>query len=169
MKNIVRIIKHEFQEAIIPTTFFFVVFHLIAFTKTLILEAYEVTPTGVAVATVGALIVAKAVLVADKLPFINLFSGKPLILGMLWKTAIYGVLCFVFRCIEELIPLLSKHEGLSTATEHLISEVSWPYFWALQIWLMVALILYNAVTELDKHFGIGSLRRAFFGTRPVKR
>lgn len=163
MKNIVRVIKREFQEAIVPTIFFFIAFHIVAITKTLTLEEYGVTPTGVAVATIGALIVAKAVLIADTLPFINLFSGKPLILSVLWKTAIYAVLCFVFRCIEELIPLLSKHEGFGTVVKHLISDVSWPHFWALLIWLTVALILYNSVTELDKHFGAGSVRKAFFG------
>ncbi len=163
MKHIIQVIKHNFQEAIVPATFFFVVFHLLVVTKTLILEAYGVTPTSVAVVTVGALIVAKAVVMADKLPFINLFLGKPLIFSVLWKTVIYGVMGFVFHCIEELMPLLSKHEGFVTAARHLFSEVSWPQFWALQIWMMVALILYNSVTELDKHFGAGSMRKAFLG------
>jgi hypothetical protein len=163
MKNIVHLIKHQFQEVIVPAAFFFIVFHLLVLTKTLILEAYAVTPTGVAVATLGALIVAKAILFADKLPFIKVFSGKPLIFSVLWKTVIYGVMGFVFRCIEELIPLLSRHDGFGTAVGLLIREVSWPQFWALQIWLMVALILYNSVSELDKHFGAGSMRKAFFG------
>lgn len=88
------------------------------------LEAYKLTPTGAAVATVGALTATKAVLIADSLTFLDRFLGKPLILIILWKTVIYGVLCFVFHCIEELIPLLVKYKGLRTATEHLISEVS---------------------------------------------
>jgi hypothetical protein len=163
MKNIVRLIKHELREALAPTLFFFTAFHLVAATKTLILDAYNVTPTGLAVATVGALIVAKAVLIADNFPFINRFAGKPLVFSVLWKTAIYAVLCLAFRCIEELIPLISKHEGLGSALEHLVSEVSWPHFWALQIWLIVALIVYNAIAELDKHLGEGSMRKAFLG------
>ena len=167
MKRIVRALKHELQEAIAPTIFFFIVFHLVAATKTLILEGYGVTPTGVAVATIGALIVAKAILIADKLFIINLFSGKPLILSVLWKTAIYAVLFLVFRFIEELIPLLSKGEGVGTGIDHLISEVSWPHFWAIQIWVMFALILYNVITELDGHLGAGSVRKAFFGTGSV--
>lgn len=161
MKNIVHVIKHEFQEAIVPITFFFIVFNLLVVTKSLILEACPITLTGVAAATIGAHIVAKAVLLAEKLPVINPFSGKPLILSVLWKTAIYGVLCFVFRCIEELIPLLSKHGGFTTAAKHLISQVSWPHFWALQIWLMITLIFYNSVKEIDNHFGAGSVRKAF--------
>ena len=163
MKNIVGVIKHEFQQALVPFIFFFVVFHLVAVTRTLMVVEYGITPTSVAVATVLALIVAKAVLIADKLPFINRFLGKPLILSVLWKTVIYGVFFFVFRGIEELIPLLSKYEGLGPAAEHLFSDVSWPHFWALQLWVMVALILYNSGTELDKHLGAGSVRKAFLG------
>lgn len=163
MKRIVHMIKHDFHEAIAPATFFFVIFNLLVLTKTLILEAYAVTLSDVAGATVGAFIVAKAVVMSEKLPFINRFLGKPLILSVLWKTAIYGVLCFVFHSMEQLMPLLSKHEGLINASKHLIGEVSWPHFWALQIWLMVALVFYNSVTALDKHFGVGSIRKTFFG------
>ena len=163
MKNIVHTIKHQFQEAIIPAIFFFIVFNLLILTKTLILKAYAVTPTSMAVAIVGAIIVAKVILIADKLPFIKVFSDKPLIFSVLWKTMIYGVMGFVFRCIEELIPLLSKHEGFGAAVEHFISGVSWPQFWALQIWLMLALVFFNSVSELDKYFGAGSMRKAFLG------
>jgi hypothetical protein len=163
MKKVVDFIKHHIQELIVPAAYFFIVAQILVLTKTLILEAYSVTPTGIAVATAGAIILAKAVVMADKLPFINFFSGKPLILGVLWKTAMYGVLGFLLRTIEELIPLWAKHEGLVGATEHFFSEVSWPQFWVIQIWLMVALILYNSVSELDKHFGAGSMRKAFLG------
>ncbi|MFP5212574.1 MAG: hypothetical protein ACLGPL_04270, partial [Acidobacteriota bacterium] len=151
---------------IAPAIFFFIVFSLLAITKMLILESFEVTAISVTTVTVGALIVAKAVLVADMLPLINLFSGSPLILPVLWKTAIYGVLTLVYHCIEELVPLLLKHDGLGTAVDHLISEVVWPQFWALQIWLTVALILYASGKELDTRFGTGSMRKVFFGKPP---
>ena len=58
---------------------------------------------------------------------------------------------------------IAKHGGFIAAAEHFISEVSWPQFWVIQIWLVVALIVYNSFTELDKHFGAGSLRKAFLG------
>ncbi len=168
MKKTAQVVKHELQEAIVPTIFFFISFHIVAVTKALMLKGYGVTPTGVAVATVGALTVAKAALIADKLPFLNRLSGLPLVFTVLWKTAIYAVLVLVFRCIEELVPLLSKYGGLG-AIDHFVSEVSWPHFWALQIWLIVALILYNTVSELDRHFGEGSVRKALLGTPAVKR
>lgn len=163
MKKIVHAIRQDFRRAIGPIIFFFVVFNLLIVTKKLILEAYSVTLTDIAAATIGAIIVGKAVLISEKLSFINLFSGKPLIFSVLWKTAVYWVFCFVFRGIEQFMPLLSKHEGFAAASKHVISQTSWPHFWALQIWLTVALIFYNSVRELDKHFGAGSVRKTFLG------
>jgi hypothetical protein len=40
------------------------------------------------VAAVGALIVAKAVLVADALPFTNIFARRPLAYPIVWKSLI---------------------------------------------------------------------------------
>jgi len=162
MRNVGQVIKRELAEAVFPTLFFFAVFHVVAATKMLILDSYSVTPTGVAIATIGALTVAKAVLITNKLWFANLFAGKPRIFSLLWKTLLYGALTLVFRCIEELIPLWAKYGGFGAAASHLIDEVSWPYFWALQLWLFVALILYSTIMELDEHFGKGSIRKALF-------
>ena len=163
MMSIVRVIKHELKEAIVPMVFFFAVFHIMAAMKMLMLEEYNVTPTGVAVGTVLAFTMAKAVLIVDKLRFTNLFAGKPIIISVLWKTVIYSVFCFVFRFIEELIPLVSKHNGFGTAVERVFSEISWPHFWALQIWLVIALILYSSIGELDKYLGTGTIKKAFIG------
>jgi hypothetical protein len=163
MMKIIDFFKHHLQELMVPAAYFLIVANLLVLTKILILEAYSLTPAGVAVAMAGAIILAKAVVVGDQLPFINLFSGKPLIFAVLWKTALYGVLGFLLRTIEELIPLWAKHDGFLGAAEHFFSEVSWPQFWVIQLWLMVALILYNSVAELDRHFGPGSMRKAFLG------
>ncbi len=54
------------------------------------------------------------------------------------------------------------------AAEGLISEVSWPRFCALQIWLLIALLLYNAAVELGRYFRTGSMRKALLGIGPEK-
>jgi hypothetical protein len=167
MNKIVHVISAEIRAAILPIIFFLVVFHLVAITKTLILEAYRITPTGAAFATIGALIIAKAVLIADKLPFINLFATKPLMFNILWKTLNYSILFLVFRYIEEIIPLVSKYGSLGGASEHLIEEVSWPHFWAIQIWLIVSLLLYNLIAEFIGLFGAEKIKRALLGSQAL--
>jgi hypothetical protein len=74
-------------------------------------------------------------------------------------------LTFVFRYLEEIIPLIVKHGSFINAREHLIGEISWPHFWALQIWLMVALLLYCSFLELFSEFGAGRIKEAFFGLK----
>ena len=169
MNKIFRVIIREIKEAIPTFIFFFVAFHLVAITKMLMLMGYKITLTGSTVATIGALIVAKAVLLANKVPVVNLFQKKPLIFNVLWKTLIYGLLTFVFRYLEELIPLIVKHGSLINARVHLIGEISWPHFWAFQIWLMVALLLYCSFLELLSEFGAGKVKEVFFGLRDTEK
>jgi hypothetical protein len=68
-----------------PTMFFFVGFNLILWTKRLILEEHGVEFSGFLTATLAALLVGKAVLVTDKLPFMRRFEGAPLIQPILFK------------------------------------------------------------------------------------
>ncbi len=67
-----------------PTIFFFVGFNLILWTKRLILEEHGVEFSGFLTATLAALLVGKAVLVTDKLPFMRRFDGAPLIQPILF-------------------------------------------------------------------------------------
>ena len=64
-------LKHEIHEVIPPTIFFLISFHIIVLDRALMLREYGVQLSAVAGATIGALLVAKVVLVADMLPFIN--------------------------------------------------------------------------------------------------
>jgi hypothetical protein len=69
----------EFLEILPPTIFFFVALHIVAFTRVLILEGTGIAPTTSVSVTVAALILGKAVVIADMLPFINRFPEKPLV------------------------------------------------------------------------------------------
>src|SRR5262245_65919375 len=89
MSNVWAKVKHEIHEAIPPTIFFLISFHIIVLSRALMVREYGVQISALAGATVGALLVAKVVLVADMLPIINRFPEKPLIYNMLWNTVIY--------------------------------------------------------------------------------
>ena len=84
MSNVWAKVKHEIREAIPPAIFFLISFHIIVLSRALMLREYGVQVSALAGATVGALLVAKVVLVADMLPIINRFPEKPLIYNVLW-------------------------------------------------------------------------------------
>ncbi len=91
---------HEFKEIIPPTIFFGVGFNLIVFTQRIVLANYLFQFAGFMVATVAALVVGKAVLVANKMPFLHRFDDAPLIRPILFRTVIYWAFVFIARLLE---------------------------------------------------------------------
>ncbi|MCX7310751.1 MAG: hypothetical protein NTV56_03295 [Alphaproteobacteria bacterium] len=71
-----------------PTVFFFIGFNLILWTKRLVLEEHGIEFSGFFAATAAALLVGKAVLVTDAMPFMRRFDGAPLIQPILFKSAV---------------------------------------------------------------------------------
>ena len=167
MSQLGRRIKEEVLEVIPPTIFFLIAFHILALFRALMLRQYGVEMSAVAGATIAALVVAKVVLLADLLPFVNRFPEKPLIYNVVWKTAIYVLAALVVHYLEHLVPRWWRARDFSTANRQLLYEVVWPHFWAIQLWLVVLLFLYCALRELVRALGADEVRRMFFGPLPV--
>jgi hypothetical protein len=158
---------HELRELAPPTLFFFVWFNLILFTKRLMLEQYLIAYAGFLIATTGALVVGKVVLVANQMPFLRRFDYAPLIYPILFKTIVYTVLVFAARLIEMFIHYLVGHGviGGGRAVEYLFGEFHWPQFVATQLWVIVLFLIYVTISELNHLFGDGELFRIFFTWR----
>ncbi len=165
MQKLLKIIKRELLEVASPMIFFFVAFNVIVITKKLMLEQYGIEFSGFIAATVGALIVAKVVLIADNIPFINKYPDKPLIYNVVWKTFIYLLVALIVRFLEYLVPLWWKHGSLSIALEHLWDEIIWPHFWAIHIWLFCLFIVYVSFRELARTLGEERFFQIFLGIR----
>jgi hypothetical protein len=163
MSDISEKIKGEIRELIPPTIFFLIIFHIVAFMRALMQKSYGIEVTDMALATIGALIVAKAILIAEKLPFMKTLEGKPLLHIVLWKTLIFSLFTFLFRLVEELVPLLAKHGSFGSAVSHLFEEIVWPRFLATQILLFMALILYCSAAELIRVLGKERVKEIFLG------
>jgi hypothetical protein len=161
------LLLHEFREVIPPTVFFFVGFNLVLLTKRLFLEQYLIAYAGFVIATTGALIVGKVVLVADKMPFLRHFDYAPLAYPILFKTVVYTALVFVARLLEALVRYLVTGGvlGGSHFIEHTLGEFSWPRFIATQMWIFVLFLAYVTASELNALLGDGELFRIFFTRR----
>jgi hypothetical protein len=128
MKNFMEIIKHEALSVIPPMLFFFVAFGLLMLTKRLMLQQYGISFSDFGAVVVGALIVGKVVLIADHLPFVNRFPGRPLMYNVAWKTLIYVLAAFLVRLAEHLVPLVIEYGSVREAMAHLVDDVVWPHF-----------------------------------------
>ncbi len=157
----------EFHEVIPPTIFFFFGFNLILLTKRLILAEYLIEYAGFAIATVGALVVGKVVLVADKMPILRRFDYAPLAYPILFKTIMYTLLVFVARLLEALVHYLIAGGVLGGGrfAVEILDKFSWSTFTAAQLWIFVLFALYVTANELNNLFGDGELYKIFFTRR----
>ena len=74
-------------------------------------------------------------------------------------------LVLLFQFLEELIPLISKYGTVSTASEHLIEEITWPRFWATHTFLIVFLVIYNVATGLIGAIGRQESLKILFSSK----
>src|SRR6267142_6707711 len=125
----------QVKHALPPTIFFFVDLNLVLCTKRLILEEHGVEFSGFFTATLAALLVGKAVLVTDKLPFMHRFDGAPMIQPILFKSSIYWLCVLVVRLAEGLVHFLSAGGLIADFPAHVVEHFSWARFLSIQIWL----------------------------------
>ena len=160
-------LKKEFFELLPPTIFFFVALHIVAFVRVLMLKGTGISPTSSISIAVAALILGKAVLIADLLPMINRFPNKPLIYNIAWKTVIYLLISAVIHYLERLIDFWRQTGSFVAGNKELLTKIVWPHFWAIQIILLVLIAMYCTMHELVRVIGREKVLRIFFGPMPA--
>jgi hypothetical protein len=158
-------LKHEMLKMVPPTLFFFVLLHAVLIIRALMIKGTGISlPTSVSV-VVASLILGKAVLVANMLPFINRFPDRPLIWNAAWKTLIYTVIAGIFHFLEKLFDFWKETHSLAAANHALLTHINWPQFWAIQILLFLMIGNYCMFSELGRVIGRDALRSLFLGPR----
>src|ERR1700693_6401935 len=152
--SLLALVIKELREIVAPTVFFAVCFNLIVLTPHLILADYLVRFGRFMVATVAALLVGKAVLVANALAFLRRYDAGPLI-----KTIVYGAVVFLVRFLEQLIEYLLRGGKLRAIPEYVAAPFTWHRFAAIQIWVFVLFLIYTTGAELNALFGDGELAK----------
>ena len=169
MSKLFTKLKEEFIALLPPMIFFFVALHLVALIDGLMLKG-----TGISVSTswhitLAALILGKAMLLADLLPFINRYPDKPLIYNVAWKTTIYVLVSLLVHYVEHLIDFWREAGGFIAGNRKLFAEMVWPHFWAIQMLLGALILMYCTMHELVRVIGRDKFLEMFFGTPPRAR
>jgi hypothetical protein len=159
---------HEAREALPPTIFFFIGFNFIVLTSNLLVARYLIGLSNFMLATVAALVVGKAVLVANKMPLLRRYDRAPLIQPILFKTAFYWVAVFFARLLERFVHFALEGNPPGDFIAYLITTFSWHRFSAISLWILVLFLIYVTASEISHLFGPGELRRLFFTSRPTE-
>ncbi len=160
-----RLWLHEIKLLLPPTIYFFCAFNLIVFTTNLLTRSYLLGLTNFLAATTLALLVGKAVLVADKFRAIDRFQHAPLIKPILYKTIFYGLVVMLFRVVEQLLHFAFADEGFTAALRQAEAAFTWHRFAAIQIWLFTCFLIYVTAAEVSKALGPGKLKQLMFHRR----
>src|SRR5215469_16946432 len=167
MHKVLEKLKEEFFAVLPPTIFFFVALHLVTFIRVLIANGSHFEPLSTMSIAIAALILGKAVLIADILPWINRYPEKPLAYNIAWKTTIYLLMATVIHYVERLIDFSRQAGGLAAGNEKLLTEIVWAHYLAVEIILFLLILMYCTVRELARVIGKEKMLRLFFGPTPL--
>lgn len=156
-------IKHEVMKVLPPTVFFFIILHIVALIRELMIKGTGIDLPVSASVLIASLILGKSVLIADMLPFINRFPDKPLIWNVTWKTLMYAMVALVVHYLEQLYEYWKEAPSFMGANSQLLSSLNLPRFLAVQILLITLIFMYCVIAELARVIGPARLKVMFVG------
>lgn len=142
----------EFKEMLPAVCFFLVTFHMIALTKAVVLSSHGVTALKASMATIAAMMVAKAILVVDKLPIANLFDSV-VWHNVIWRTFLFYVVAMAFHLLESTVSFYLQPGSNTFVLSEVMEWVSWQHFAVVQMWLISLLVLFTLVREIVQIVG----------------
>ncbi len=148
----------EFREMLPAVVFFLAAFHMIALTKAVVLSGAGISTVDVSMATVAALLVAKAILIVDKLPLANLFDRIPWC-NVIWRTLLFYLVTLLFHLLERISSYYLNPGPQTFDLLEILEWVSWAHFLVIQMWLLVLILMFTLLRETFQLIGHDQLIR----------
>lgn len=165
MASIVSFLRAELGAMVAPFIYFAVAFNAIELTIVLISPDHDFGLVQHGVATIGALLATKAVLLVDHLPFVDRFPDRPLIWNTLWKGAIYAACAMLLHVVERLIEAATGAGPFTSELQAVFAGLDLGRVAAVHLWLIILFMIFAAWRELVRADDVARLRRLFFGDR----
>lgn len=161
-----RIIR-EFITIFWTSLYFFSWFGGLMVIKVLLLREYQIEFVGLTIVIVGALVVAKVVLVLEYVP-VPFTRGQPAWLEVLVRTMLYLSGVFVIMVIEKSFEARHEYGGILEAMKTLANDRDIYHIWVNVISIAGALLFFNIWTIVKKHYGAGMFLRMMRAPVPLK-
>ncbi len=166
ISRIGAVILHEVRHALPPTIFFAIGFCFVLATQKLILREDLIAAVSYLAAVMAALVIGKAVLVADKMPFLRRFDNAPLIQPILFKAVVYWIFVFIARLLEGWVHYMLHDDRVFGFIASELEELNMHRFLFIQAWIFVLFLIYTSVSEISRLLGPGQLMRLVFRSAP---
>lgn len=154
-------------KVVAATTFYFAAWiGVLVILKTLVLDEYRIEFRGFSVVLIGALILAKVVLVLEHVSLGAWLRTRPAWVDVALRTGLYGLGVVVVLLLEKAFEGRHAHGGFGPSLRAVFQHVDIYHVWANAITISGALLVYNCGSVLQRHLGEGNLTRLFLRPLP---
>lgn len=134
--------------------------------KVLVLEEYHIQYHGFSLVLVGALVLAKVVLVLEHVSLGAWIQIRPAWVHVAVRTVLYSFGVLIVLLLEKAFESRHDHGGFLPALASLFQHVDIHHVWVNAIVLSGALLVYNAMEVVRLRLGEGGLSRLFLSPLP---
>ena len=150
----------------LTTLFFAAWFSTLMALKWLVLAEYNIEIRDVSIALVGALIVAKVVLVLEKVPLESWARNRAALTHVVVRTALYGIGILLVFILEKAFEVRHEYGGFVPALAQVIRHQDIPHVVAAAIGVTAGLLIFNATFVIRRHLGKQGLIDLFLSPLP---
>ena len=143
-------------------------FSILVTLNSLALVKYGINGFNYGIEIMGALVLGKVILLSEKMPIVERYQDKPLIISVGYKSVLFTIIALFFNSIEHLIVGLFQHESLERILIEFKNQVSQIDLFYQILCLLIVFIPYFMMRELNKILGKGTLFNLFFNNRSLK-
>ena len=151
--RIVAWLGEELKTIAVVMAYFTACFWIVMVLKTLFLEAYDIRFSGLMTALVAAAVTAKVVVILEKVRLDRWLDGRPLLVDVLAKTALYASATVALLLAEKAFESRAEHGGFTAALAAVTSHKDIPTVWATAIVVALAFLAYNLFNGLKREIG----------------
>lgn len=154
--------KRELKEILAISSVFFIIFVLLLFLKKALLDDYKIDFYIISTAIIGALILAKVVLIFDLLPISKKSDHLPNIYRVFFRSFIYICGFVIFTMLEHLIKGFIDGDTFSQAFNAAFHQLGNPAFITTFVGVFIAFLFFNAFWVIRAKYGPHELYALFF-------
>lgn len=159
-------LKNEFKAVAFTTAFFALWIGPLFVIKALLLSEYQPTGYSVGAAVFGVLLLAKVVVVLERVPLGRPDVDRPAWIDVLLRTALYAVGVFGVLVIERGLSGMSENGGFWSAVKTDLRESGAHHIAANFIAITAGLLAFNALCVVRRNLGHGTLTKMFLSPTP---
>ena len=164
--SIAHKLKHEIVAVIALTFYFGCWLGALVLLKYLILAEYQIAFHDFSVALIGALVLAKVVLVLEHVSLGVWVRAQPAWVDVVLRTALYAFGVFVLLLLEKAFEGRHEHDSFAASIIAAFQQADAIHVWLNTLCLSAALLSYNLLSVVRKRLGKGALLRMFLTSLP---